>query len=276
MFSTKLLNNHEQQIVTAHIQNRRTSHSQSPQCAAAPTTSKYGVKYKSSRSMSLNANVANVRSSSFIMKQHKTSGSKRKLSNTPVAVVPNIPITTTTATGSGQLAPVAARRFYSFKAPKRLDVNGQPLRGSASGGSLHNFVNNRNKKCVVNGGAVSANVAAGRTSFRIGGPKTNSVSRRVTKMVIIVSLIFLMLNLPLHVFNIYISVRSSCSGQNSGQHQDLTQVEGFLTDIIQAMFFSSFSCNFLLYSISGVTFRTEIHRLLMKLFCLKKSLSPIR
>ena len=256
MFSTKLLNTHEQQIVTAHNKNRRTSQlvnapSNVPsQAPATATASKYGVKYKSNRSFSLNTPVNAARSS---MKQHDKK---------------------TAASGTGAPAQRTPRRFYSFKAPKRLDANGQPLH-AGTGGSLkmNNFVNGPggSKKCVVNGGAVAANVAAGRTSFRIGGPKTNSVSRRVTKMVIVVSLFFLMLNLPLHMFNIYIFTRMSCTGSKT-----YTKLEDFMFNLMQAMFFTSFSCNFLLYSISGVTFRTEIHRIFVKPFCTKKSTGPTR
>jgi hypothetical protein len=247
MFSTKLLNKHEQQIVTAHTQFRRNS-----QLIAAAqkgnnnsninNQSKYGVKYKSSRSISLHNNL-------------KQTDSVKKMSMTPTSAVP---------------APQAVHRFHSFRTAKLLDAGAKHATGAGNGSvnktrkSLEGSRKGRSASNVRNGGSVSA--SAGRTSFRIGGPKTNSVSRRVTKMVIFVSLVFLMLNLPIHLYNIFISVRVYCD-----RNPDLTVWEAFANEITQAIFYTSFSCNFLLYSISGATFRTEITRLFLRPFCSQTS-----
>lgn len=107
-----------------------------------------------------------------------------------------------------------------------------------------------------------------RTSFRIGGSKTNSVSRKVTKMLIVVSTTFLILNLPVHSINVYIAIRIFITGKNF-----IYPVEFELREIFHSLFYTSFSCNFLLYSISGATFRTEFKKLLFNMFKLKSKSS---
>lgn len=103
-----------------------------------------------------------------------------------------------------------------------------------------------------------------RNSFRIGGSKTNSVSRKVTKMLIVVSTTFLILNLPVHSINVFIAIRIFITGNNR-----INSVEFELREIFHSLFYTSFSCNFLLYSISGATFRTEFKRMLVNLFKIK-------
>lgn len=180
------------------------------------------------------------------------------------------------------VAPI--RRFYSFKAKSgQVDETPPAPRKLAAGQknhSLSRFVSLRKTSSIksnefaVNGvnlggaGSQSTNGAM-RTSFRIGGAKTNSVSRRVTKMLIVVSSIFLLLNLPMHSFNVYILIKNFYNGNKTGFKH--TQEETLVVILFQAFFYTSFSCNFLLYSLSGVTFRTECKRLFVKLFRVKSS-----
>lgn len=105
-----------------------------------------------------------------------------------------------------------------------------------------------------------------RMSFRISGPRTNSVSAKISKMLIIVSTTFLILNLPIHSFNIYIFLTRKFL--NKG---DYTCIENYVRNIFNNLFFSSFSCNFLLYSISGVSFRNEFKRIVFKILRIKKN-----
>lgn len=181
------------------------------------------------------------------------------------------------------VAPI--RRFYSFKAKsgqvEETPPAGRKLAAGQKNHSLSRFVSLRKTSSIksneftVNGvnlgGAGQSTNASGamRTSFRIGGAKTNSVSRRVTKMLIVVSSIFLLLNLPMHSFNVYILIKNFYNGNKTGFKH--TQEETLVVILFQAFFYTSFSCNFLLYSLSGVTFRTECKRLFVKLFRVKSS-----
>ncbi|CAF0721707.1 unnamed protein product [Brachionus calyciflorus] len=118
------------------------------------------------------------------------------------------------------------------------------------------------------------NDARGRTSFKIGGSKPNSVSRKVTKMLIVVSTTFLLLNLPVHTINVYIAIRIFLTA-----YKEVHPTEYYLREIFHSLFYTSFSCNFLLYSISGATFRTEFKMLILSLIGMKsktkrKALSP--
>lgn len=103
-----------------------------------------------------------------------------------------------------------------------------------------------------------------RMSFRISGPRTNSVSAKISKMLIFVSTTFLLLNLPTHSFNIYIFITRRFFGEN-----EYSCIENYLHCIFNNLFFSAFSCNFLLYSISGVSFRNEFKRIVFKLLRIK-------
>jgi len=104
-----------------------------------------------------------------------------------------------------------------------------------------------------------------RSLHQFSKHRTNSISRKVTKMLMIVSSTFLILNLPVHTFNIYINIRvylNGCDKYSSTEH--------YLKEIFDNIFYTSFACNFLLYSISGVMFRTELKCLIRKFFKLKK------
>lgn len=110
-------------------------------------------------------------------------------------------------------------------------------------------------------------------SYRHGGAQqTKSVSRRVTKMLILVSSVFLLLNFPVHAYNLYVYYKVSLLKIHDPYAQfSPNLIEFNLEEIVLIIFFTSFSCNFLLYSISGVTFRTEFKRLFFKIVRVKKS-----
>lgn len=108
----------------------------------------------------------------------------------------------------------------------------------------------------------SLRLSNGGMNIHISNPKT-AVSRKITKMLIIVSSTFLLLNLPVHSFNLYIYVVM----QGRPEHEKMYNcVENYLRVICYHLFFTSFSCNFLLYSISGVMFRNECKKLIFQIF----------
>lgn len=122
---------------------------------------------------------------------------------------------------------------------------------------------------VMNGGSSwrsnSQSTMGRANSFRYGGRnQSKSVSRKITKMLILVSSIFLLLNFPIHSFNVYIHVRARIT-----REEQISRLDGNIREIFCLLFYTSFSCNFLLYSISGVTFRSEFKRLLFKLLRIK-------
>jgi hypothetical protein len=96
---------------------------------------------------------------------------------------------------------------------------------------------------------------------RVINSKTNAISRKVTKMLIVLSTTFLILNLPIHSFNIYINIRILLT-----KKEFYYPIESDLKEIFDSIFYTSFSCNFFLYSISGVSFRTELKELFLRIF----------
>lgn len=133
----------------------------------------------------------------------------------------------------------------------------------------------------INGGNRSL---MNRSSFRHGGRQNRSVSRKVTKMLILVSTIFIVLNFPIHAYTVYIFIRNTLRNSNNyyatnvinatnstqiEQLESYSKLDSNIFEICFIIFCTSFSCNFLLYSISGVTFRNEFKRLLFKLLRIK-------
>nr|QVK45780.1 G protein-coupled receptor [Proales similis] len=102
------------------------------------------------------------------------------------------------------------------------------------------------------------------SSLRISNARVTLISKRVTKMLILISSTFLLLNLPYLIFTVatFITVRID-------NRQHLTNAEGFFEIIARNFFYTTFSCNFLLYSISGTTFRNELKAVITKMFRLK-------
>ena len=179
---------------------------------------------------------------------------------------------------SSAIRPPSMRRSSSFKINSILSHNlncsaysqatNQTLNIPRSHTVNNSFVNSRKSQTR----SMEKDSADGeRTSFRIAGAKTNSVSRRVTKMLLLVSTIFLMLNLPIHVFNIYVSIRVYIDKKPT-----LSEIEQISQTVVSAFFYTSFSVNFLLYSISGVTFRTEYTRLFFALVPIKSRINKTK
>lgn len=140
--------------------------------------------------------------------------------------------------------------------------------GGGGGGTNSRRVTNTSV-VIMNGGSwrnSSTSAAMARAnSFRHGGRnQSKSVSRKITKMLILVSSIFLLLNFPIHSFNVYIHCRYLY-----GNDDKYSVYERNTREIFDLLFYTSFSCNFLLYSISGVTFRSEFKRLLFKILRIK-------
>lgn len=151
-----------------------------------------------------------------------------------------------------------------------FEINKKRKSSSPSGALIIRIPHKKfNSMFKTNDTITSTNTYNSRTkmSFRISGSRSNSVSTKISKMLIIVSTTFLILNLPIHSFNIYVFLTRRFF--NKG---DYSCIENYLRNIFNNLFFSSFSCNFLLYSISGVSFRNEFKRILLKLIPIKKKI----
>ncbi len=187
--------------------------------------------------------------------------------------------TNITNTSQCKTVPVS-RRFYSFKVPNGSHkTNAKRARDSmkANGFSRSSIQKMRTKSAIRLNSSIgdNASISGIGSIMRISSARPNSVSKRVTKMLIIVSSVFLILNLPIHTINIYSSLSSINPPQDSNSTNSTIFIDSESTEtgtivvianrISIFLFYTSFSCNFLLYSISGAMFRTEIKRLFMKL-----------
>jgi len=79
---------------------------------------------------------------------------------------------------------------------------------------------------------------------------------QVTKMLLLVSTVFLILNIPSHAVRVYVFVMSSVD-PSYVPHRLLVLVQ----KVIQHLFYLNFATNFLLYSASGKAFRRALRRL---------------
>ena len=94
-----------------------------------------------------------------------------------------------------------------------------------------------------------------RTNSRHGRPGTwnNSRQNHITKMLVVVSTVFLILNLPSHIFRIYNLGMLLTSGRYRA-----SKLEMLLQELFQLLYYTHFSVNFFLYSLCGNNFRKAI------------------
>ncbi len=84
-------------------------------------------------------------------------------------------------------------------------------------------------------------------------------SRKVTKMLLVISSVFFMLNLPYHSFTVYLYFQITTRPSSNYTH-----AEDCILTVTKQVFYTSFACNFFLYSITGTAFRAEFKRSAMK------------
>ena len=90
-------------------------------------------------------------------------------------------------------------------------------------------------------------------------PKNNSVSH-MTKMLVVVSTTFVLLNLPSHFFRIYNYLRVLCDPTYRTSHWQIS-----LQKLLQYMYYLNFSINFLLYNVCGTQFRRSTIQMFRRL-----------
>jgi hypothetical protein len=113
---------------------------------------------------------------------------------------------------------------------------------------------------VVDKKIKSVQTARGRTNSANETQCAASVtSRKVTKMLLVISSVFFTLNLPYHSYTVYLYFRVS-----SRPSSNYTLAENCILTVAKQVFNTSFACNFFLYSITGATFRVELKRVYME------------
>ncbi|KAK3608122.1 hypothetical protein CHS0354_004779 [Potamilus streckersoni] len=104
----------------------------------------------------------------------------------------------------------------------------------------------------------ASNFVGQRKQKESPGTRTSSHSQlRVTRTLLLVSTTFVVLNLPSHLFKLYITVSQKTGGERSP-----TYAIYLIQEITQVLFYASFSGNFFLYTLSGKQFKGALCELI--------------
>ena len=87
------------------------------------------------------------------------------------------------------------------------------------------------------------------------------VQMKITRMLLVVSTTFIVLNLPSHVVRIKSFVERFSDSVTTAQ----SQVERLFQSLSQFIYYTSFSINFFLYSLCGRNFRRSLYRLMLRI-----------
>ncbi|XP_052778436.1 somatostatin receptor type 2-like [Mya arenaria] len=83
---------------------------------------------------------------------------------------------------------------------------------------------------------------------------------KLTRMLVVTVVVFLVLNLPSHAIKVQFLIRSLLSPE-----VQFTETEGFMQVVFQILYYANFSVNFVLYSACGRSFRGAIIRMTINL-----------
>uniref|UniRef100_T1HBL6 G-protein coupled receptors family 1 profile domain-containing protein n=1 Tax=Rhodnius prolixus TaxID=13249 RepID=T1HBL6_RHOPR len=109
----------------------------------------------------------------------------------------------------------------------------------------------------TNSATIVGNMAAGTSNLVTTRTRTPSSQTKVTEMLLVVSTVFIILNLPSYVVRVWIYLTDT---HNVGTEQKVTMY--VLQQYCNILFNTNFGINFALYCISGQNFR----RALLSLF----------
>ena len=98
-----------------------------------------------------------------------------------------------------------------------------------------------------------ANISSSRPKLSKSQVRNSNHQYRTARMLIIVSSVFVLFNLPGHIFRIHAFIQSSLHDEFSANRKDLTWHE-----IFQLVYHLNFSINFFIYSFCGRQFRTGL------------------
>lgn len=107
---------------------------------------------------------------------------------------------------------------------------------------------------------------SGGNSIRrhLGNQTMSDNSAKIANMLLLDSFIFFVLNFFFHLFSVYVHVRNRIAGEPG-----ISSYDGAGWMISKDLYFTSLSCNVLLYSIYNGAFRAELKRLFC-IRCIKK------
>jgi len=89
--------------------------------------------------------------------------------------------------------------------------------------------------------------------------QANEAHTKLTRMLVVTVIVFLVLNVPSHAIKVQYLFRSLFS------QVAFTETEGFIQVIFQILYYSNFSVNFVLYSVCGRSFRGAMLRISLNL-----------
>lgn len=90
--------------------------------------------------------------------------------------------------------------------------------------------------------------------------QASEAQTKLTRMLVVTVIVFLVLNLPSHAIKVQFLFRSMLS-----ENVKFTETEGFIQVVFQILYYANFSVNFLLYSACGHSFRSAMLRLSINL-----------
>ncbi|KAL4226236.1 7 transmembrane receptor (rhodopsin) [Mactra antiquata] len=90
--------------------------------------------------------------------------------------------------------------------------------------------------------------------------QANEAYTKLTRMLVVTVVVFLVLNLPSHAIKVQFLFRSFLS-----ENVHFTPTEGFIQIVFQMLYYANFSVNFLLYSACGRSFRHAMFRMTLNL-----------
>ena len=126
--------------------------------------------------------------------------------------------------------------------------------------SLSEFYRERDRsirrECRELNPTAGRSTAASRMRMSVSSPSYNRLQMRVTKMLLIVSTVFLVCNSPSHAVRVYVFVMELIDNEYQP-----TKLLVAVQSITLVVYYAGFSTNFILYNISGKTFRRTLCRL---------------
>lgn len=90
--------------------------------------------------------------------------------------------------------------------------------------------------------------------------QANDAQAKLTRMLVVTVVVFLVLNLPSHAIKVQFLFRSVLSDDVR-----FTETEAFIQVVFQILYYANFSVNFVLYSACGKSFRAAMMRLMVNL-----------
>uniref|UniRef100_T1J5R3 G-protein coupled receptors family 1 profile domain-containing protein n=1 Tax=Strigamia maritima TaxID=126957 RepID=T1J5R3_STRMM len=170
-----------------------------------------------------------------------------------------------------------ARQLYQFSSKHRHQVltlqlpsgcsrpsrgvSSQSQSGSSESKTHNNNYNSRNSNdddvVVLKGSDLNADTSKPPSHRSILSQRTQYT---ITKMLLLISTVFIILNLPSYMFRIYLFVGEQSS---SSEMSTVTNEYAFiLQQFSMLLYYSNFSINFILYSMYGMTFRRALMQLI--------------